>query len=187
MKKNNVNNINLNKSNNSILIGKVGKSYGILGWITIFSFSEEREKIFDYLPWYFLKEKKWTKINLNHWKKYKKNFIVKIKGICDRSEAVKLTNSNIMIENHQLPQLKKNEYYWFEIIRFNVFNTNQEYLGKVIDLMRTKINDILIIKNELKHLKKNILIPFIDKEIVKKIDINNKLIIVHWNSIAYYK
>ncbi|QCI20149.1 ribosome maturation factor RimM [Buchnera aphidicola (Brevicoryne brassicae)] len=180
-------NMALNKTVNPILIGKVGKPYGILGWITIFSFSEKKEKIFNYLPWFFFKEKKWIKINLDNWKKHKKNFIVKIKGVSDRTEATMLTNSNILINSHQLPILKKNEYYWFEIISFNVFNTNQEYLGQVIDLMRTKNNDILIIKNELKNYKKKILIPFIDKEIINKIDVYNKIIIVQWNSIIYYK
>ncbi|ANZ22598.1 16S rRNA processing protein RimM [Buchnera aphidicola (Diuraphis noxia)] len=185
--KNNFKHIRSIKPNNSILVGKVGKAYGILGWITIFSFSERKEKIFHYLPWFFCKEDKWTKVHVDDWKRYKKNFIVRIQGIFNRTEAENLTNSNIMINNHQLPELKKNEYYWFQIINFKVFNLNQEYLGKVIDLLRTKANDILVIKNEFKIYKKNIFIPFINEKIIKKIDINNKLIIAQWNQIIYYK
>ncbi|QCI22450.1 ribosome maturation factor RimM [Buchnera aphidicola] len=173
----------LNPLINPILIGKVGKPYGILGWINIFSFLEKQEKIFNYFPCFFLKEETWTKIHLDNWKKYKKNFIIHIKGVFDRSEVMQMTNSDIIINSHQLPILKKNEYYWFQIIQLKVFNINKIYLGKVIDLIRTKSNDILIIKNELKNYKKNILIPFIYDKIIKKIDINNNIIIVEWNLI----
>jgi 16S rRNA processing protein RimM len=75
-----------------------------------------------------------------------------------------------------LPLLKKNEYYWYDLINYDVFNINCKYLGKVIDLIRTKNNDILIIKHESN--KKNILIPFIDKTTIKKVDINKKIITV---------
>jgi 16S rRNA processing protein RimM len=92
-----------------------------------------------------------------------------------------LTNSDIIISKYTLPILKKNNYYWNDIINCEVFNINQSYLGKVINLIRTKNNDILIVKNKLEVFKKNILIPFIEKKIIKSINTNNKFIIVQWN------
>lgn len=163
-------------------MGKVGKSYGILGWITIFSFTEKKEKIFDYLPWFFLKDNKWIQIYLKNWKKYNKNFIILIKNIYDRSTVMQFTNSDIIIDKNQLPFLKKNEYYWYDIINYQVINTNQIYLGQVTDLLRTKYNDILIVKNKKnKNNHQNTLIPFIEKKIIKKIDLSKKIIIVIWN------
>jgi len=163
-------------------VGKVGKSYGILGWITIFSFTEKKEKIFDYLPWFFLKDNKWIQIYLKNWKKYNKNFIILIKNIYDRSTVMQFTNSDIIIDKNQLPFLKKNEYYWYDIINYQVINTNQIYLGQVTDLLRTKYNDILIVKNKKnKNNHQNTLIPFIEKKIIKKIDLSKKIIIVIWN------
>lgn len=147
-----------------------------MGWIKIFSFTENKENIFDYLPWYFYKQENWIKIYVKKWKQYKNNFIVQIKGTTDRSKAMQLTDSDIIISKSQLPLLKKNEYYWYDLINYDVFNISGKYLGKVIDLIRTKNNDILIIKNESN--KKNILIPFIDKTIIKKVNINKKIITV---------
>jgi len=159
----------------------VGKAYGILGWVNIFSFTEEPEKIFSYLPWFFLKEEKYTKIQLKSWKKYKNNFIVHVKGISNRSKIKTLTNSDIIISKYTLPILKKNDYYWNDIINCKVFNVNRSYLGRVINLIRTKNNDILIVKNKSEVFKKNILIPFIENKIIKSINTNNKFIIVQWN------
>ncbi|MDE5286126.1 MAG: ribosome maturation factor RimM, partial [Buchnera aphidicola] len=71
MKKGNIINIDQESIKKLILIGKTGKSYGILGWITIFSFSENKKNIFSYLPWFLCKENKWKKIYLDSWKKHK--------------------------------------------------------------------------------------------------------------------
>ncbi|QIQ42170.1 MAG: ribosome maturation factor RimM [Buchnera aphidicola (Microlophium carnosum)] len=171
----------MNAPNKPLTIGRVGKSYGILGWINIFSFTEEREKIFNYFPWFFCKEKKWTRICIKNWKKHKNHFIVRIQGISDRSIIGKFTNSEIVISSHTLPMLKKNHYYWNDIIRYQVFNTEQCYLGIVINLIRTKNNDVLVVKNKLNIFKKNILIPFIENIIIKNVDTKKKCILVQWN------
>jgi len=80
-----------------------------------------------------------------------------------------------------LPILKKNDYYWNDIIDYKVFNVDQFYLGQVINLIRTKNNDILVVKNKPEVFNKNILIPFIENKIIKSINTNNKSIIVQWN------
>ncbi|QCI22838.1 ribosome maturation factor RimM [Buchnera aphidicola] len=174
-------NISINIPEKPLLVGKVGKSYGILGWIHIFSFTEKKDAIFNYLPWFFLKEKKWEKIEIENWKKYKDHFIVNIKGISNRSITEKFTNSEIIISKNTLPLLKKNDYYWHDIINYKVFNTDQSYLGTVINLIRMKNNDVLIIKNKSDVFKNNILIPFIENEIIKNVDTKNKFIFVQWN------
>ncbi|WP_425619831.1 ribosome maturation factor RimM [Buchnera aphidicola] len=171
----------INKPIKPLVIGKVGKAYGILGWITIFSFTEKKEQIFSYLPWFFLKDNQWTKITVNNWKKYKNNFIVSVNNIFDRSIIKNFTNANIIISQNTLPLLKKNNYYWNDLINCTVFNTNYNYIGKVNNLIRTKNNDVLIVYNQFSQLKKNILIPFIENQIIKNINIDNKLIIVTWN------
>lgn len=79
--------------------------------------------------------------------------------------------------------LKKDNYYWNDLINYKVFNVNQRYLGTVIDLIRTKNNDILVLKNKLKTSEKSILIPFIEKIIIKNVNTNNKFILVQWNEI----
>lgn len=84
-----------------------------------------------------------------------------------------------------MPKLKKDEHYWCDIIHYEVFNTEKFYLGKVIELIRTKNNDILIIEKKILTSKKRILIPFIYKKIIKTIHYRNKNIIVYWNHLIY--
>lgn len=162
-------------------MGKIGKTYGILGWMKIFSFTENQEKIFDYKPWFILKEKKMEKIQPKAWKNYKNNFIFCVKNISDPSEAKKLTNLNIFINRNILPKLPHDEYYWNDIISCNVFDTQKKYLGKVINLIRTQYNDIIVIEHLSKKKYKKIIIPFIDQKIIQNVNIKKKTIIVNWN------
>ncbi|XAJ81713.1 ribosome maturation factor RimM [Buchnera aphidicola (Aphis aurantii)] len=165
-----------------MLVGKIGKVYGILGWINFYSFTENKEKIFSYLPWFILKNKAWEIIQLKNWKKHNNHFIIQINNIIDRSIANKWTNTEIFINKNQLPKLKQDEYYWDDIIKCKVFNVTKKYLGTVINLINNKHNDILLLQNECekKNIKK-IMIPFVIGKIIQKIDIKNKIIIVKWN------
>ncbi|QCI18558.1 ribosome maturation factor RimM [Buchnera aphidicola (Aphis nasturtii)] len=174
-------NIKLNKLIDPILVGKIGKVYGILGWINFFSFTETKEKIFSYLPWFILKNKTWETIQLKNWKQHNNHFIIQINNIVDRSLASKWTNTEIFIDKSQLPKLKKNEYYWNDIIKCKVFNIQNKYLGIVTDLISHEYNDTLLIKNDFTKNNKKIMIPFIAEKIVKSIDITNKIIKVQWN------
>ncbi|WP_315968481.1 ribosome maturation factor RimM [Buchnera aphidicola] len=121
-------------------------------------------------------------IHIDKWKKHNNNFIIHIKNIVDRSIISEFTNLDIFIEKSILPTLKKDEYYWNDIIDCEVFNTRKKYLGKVINLIRNQNNDILIIQD---HLEKNnfkkIMIPFIYNKIVQCINIKHKIITVIWN------
>lgn len=94
------------KKNKSLLkIGKIKSAYGILGWMKIHSFTENKKNIFNYQPWYI--EKKFDLLNLETWKKNKKNFLIKIKEINNRSEAEKIVNQYIMIEEKVLLPFSK--------------------------------------------------------------------------------
>ncbi|XRX42955.1 MAG: ribosome maturation factor RimM [Buchnera aphidicola (Tetraneura sorini)] len=172
------------KKNKSLLkIGKIKSAYGILGWMKIHSFTENKKNIFNYQPWYI--EKKFDLLNLETWKKNKKNFLIKIKEINNRSEAEKIVNQYIMIEEKVLlPFSKKKEYYWKDIIKCQVFDLNLTFLGIVVKIIETGNYDVLVV-NSLKEnnnkKKTEILIPFIEKKIIKDVNIQKKKILVNWN------
>ncbi|QJC35455.1 16S rRNA processing protein RimM [Enterobacteriaceae endosymbiont of Donacia proxima] len=166
-----------------VILGKFGKIYGIKGWIKLYSYTQNKKNIFLYKKIfiqnnigdiYFIKFYKY--------KIYKNNYIVKFKNLNNVNNILNLINKKIFIFENELKKCKNTkEYYWYEIIGCYVFNKNY-LLGKVIDLINLKIYDVLIIKpNKLKISKKEILIPFIEPNIIKKIDLINKLIKVNWD------
>ncbi|CAL4043433.1 Ribosome maturation factor RimM [Buchnera aphidicola (Anoecia corni)] len=173
-----IKNKHLKKNNENITVGKVGRPYGILGWIYLTSFTEKEENIFSYFPW-FIKGKKIINVQ---WKKYKQRYIFSIKNINDRDSISALTNENVLVKESALPDLSNSELYWKDLINCHVFSIKNIYIGKVVDLIDNTFNDLLVIsKKTFKKNKVTTLIPFIEKKIIKKIDLIKNIIIVDYN------
>lgn len=159
--------------NNLLIIGKIGSVYGVLGWNKIFSYTEKKDDILKYQPWFLNHKNQWMKFFLEYKKIYNKKIIIKFKNINDRNTAKTLTNSIIAIKKEQLPKLQEFQYYWYHIIHCKVFNKKNIYIGSVNQIMRTKKHDILVLKNKNTQ---DTLIPFIEKVFIKNIDLNMKII-----------
>ncbi|VAY02366.1 Ribosome maturation factor RimM [Arsenophonus endosymbiont of Aleurodicus dispersus] len=174
---------NNNPINHPIILGKLGSAYGLSGWIRIFSSTEYAEDIFEYQPWFLQGSGKWQRPELEGWKQHNKNIIIKIKHIDDRSAANSITNCKIIVNSAQLPILEGDEYYWNDLIGCQVITTKGYSLGYVRYLIETGTNDVLVIKANLKDTFgiKERLIPFINKQVIKNVDLIKNIIEVYWD------
>ncbi|PPI86375.1 ribosome maturation factor RimM [Candidatus Pantoea edessiphila] len=170
--------------NDPVILGKIGKAYGIFGWIKIISFTETSENIFCYQPWYVYYANLWYQLEVSNWKHQDKNIIIKLKDINNRDTASKLTNHDIIVNATQLPSLDNGEYYLKDIIGCQVINLEGFIIGVVINFIETISNYIIVVQQKIKNQfkKKEFLIPFIDK-IIKTVDLNTKIIQVDWEPV----
>ncbi|EMI5490910.1 ribosome maturation factor RimM [Providencia stuartii] len=175
--------VNLATPTNPIVLGKLGAAYGIRGWLKVFSSTEHAESIFDYQPWFIQRSGQWQHIELEDWKHHNKDIIVKLKGVDDRDEAALLTNFEIVVDSTQLPELDNNEYYWKDLMGCHVVTLQGYDLGTITDMMETGSNDVIVIKANLKDAFgiKERLVPFLDGQVIKKVDLKSKLIEVDWD------
>lgn len=168
---------------NQLILGNIGAAYGIHGWLKVFSSTEEAESIFNYQPWFIQRLCKWQKVELESWKYHNRDIIVKIKGIQDRFAASQLTNCQITVDSKQLLSLEEGDYYWNDLIGCQVVNLEYYEMGKVIDLIETGSNDVLVVKaplNDAFGMQKR-LIPFLDEQVIKKIDLSTGTMRVDWS------
>nr|CAB3502480.1 unnamed protein product [Digitaria exilis] len=142
----------------------MGSCYGIRGWLRVFSSTEDADSIFNYQPWFIQKAGKWEEVELESWRHHNQDIIIKLKGIDDRDAANALTNCEIIVDSSQLPQLEEGDYYWKDLMGCQVVTTEGYSLGKVIDMMETGSNDVLVIRANLKDAFgiKERLVPFLD-------------------------
>ncbi|MCT6876156.1 ribosome maturation factor RimM [Frischella perrara] len=168
---------------NLIIVGKLGSSYGIRGWLRVFSFTEDPDSLFDYKPWYILRAGKWQEVEVESFKPHNQDTIVKLKGIDDRDEANLLTNYEIYVNAQDLPDLDEGDFYWKDLIGCKVVTINGYDLGQVTDLMETGSNDVLVVKANLKDAfgAKERLIPFVEEQFIKYVDLSTKQITVDWD------
>lgn len=100
---------------------------------------------------------------------------LKLDKIDTRDAAEKLRNSEVLIEKKELIKPSENEYFIHDLTGCQVSNDDGNLLGKVYEVVQMSSNDVLIIRNNKNN---ELLIPFI-RDVVKKVDIENKQIIVH--------
>ena len=94
-----------------------------------------------------------------------------------------MTNCEITVDSAQLPQLDDGDYYWKDLMGLQVVNVDGYEMGKVIDMMETGSNDVLVVKANLKDAfgVKERLIPFLDEQVIKKVDLATGVIEVDWD------
>src|SRR5215208_8092752 len=97
-----------------IIVGKVGSTFGVHGFLKIETYTEVVTDILNYQPWYlsFLGAEKWRLYSIKASEIKSNRLIVQFEGIDSPEQAKLLTGKQIAIPQRQLPALPKNEYYW---------------------------------------------------------------------------
>jgi len=161
-----------------VIIAKIGSTYGLKGWVKVFSYSEDSTRILDYKSWYIEDKETWTLTHAQERQTHGKLVIAKFPGFETPEQARSLTGKKIAVRCSDLPTLSKNQYYWRDLEGLTVINQHGESMGKVIYLMETGANDVLVVKGE-----KEIAIPYLLGTVVTRIDLEKQEIHVNWEWI----
>ncbi len=160
-----------------ISVGEISGVFGIKGWVKIFSLTQPRENILSYTPWTIRKGKESRIVKLVTGKRQGKTVVACIEGVSDRDIAATYCGWEILIKKSQLPSTEKGEYYWADLVGLSVETDQGVSLGTVDYLIETGANDVLVVKRD----EEERLIPFLQEQVIKKIDLNDNIMIVDWD------
>ncbi|MEI3356403.1 MAG: ribosome maturation factor RimM [Clostridia bacterium] len=156
-------------------IGQIVNTFGIKGMVKVMPFTENIER-FSKMKTVYVKNKKENKKYEIEEVKYHKNMVlIKFKGIENPEQADLLRQSYLLVDRADEEPLEEGTYYIVDMIGLEVYTEEGELLGILEDIFNTGSNDIYVVKNEL---GKQILLPSIP-DVIKKIDMPNKKVIVH--------
>jgi 16S rRNA processing protein RimM len=160
---------------NLVIIGKIISAYGIKGWVKIRPFTETAKNFIHYKTQFLSRNQKdWNRVEIKEIKIQGQDVIADI-GLIDRDQSNLHKGYFLAIERNQLPQLPEDEFYWDDLIGLNVIDVDQLDLGKVVGLIETGANDVLVVSGDRERL-----IPYIP-QVIKKVDTHNQLIEVDWD------
>lgn len=168
----------LNKVNNQenwVIIGRFGRPHGIKGFIKIHSFTDPADNILRYTDWHVFFKNQWQPIKLSGLEVHNKTIVTRVDGYTERESVADLTNADIAVAKEQLAELEPGEYYWHQLIGMQVKNQKGESFGRVIEVMPTGANDVLVVQGEKKHL-----IPYLLGQFIIDINLDQQLIVVDW-------
>jgi len=163
-------------------MGQIINAYGIRGWIRVYPYTEMTDGLLDYKSWWLGKENSgWIEVPVERGRAHGSLLDVKLTPCHDRDHAMKFKGLNVAIPRDQLPNLPDNGedgYYWSDLIGAEVVNLKEEELGTVIGLFETGANDVLRIRSVASE--HEILIPFIEPGVIKKVDLIAAQIVADW-------
>ena len=162
-----------------IVVGKFGQVHGIKGLIKVISFTEPRENILNYEPWFIKNKTSWQSIEINQALTHTKDILVGIKGYAEREDVAVLTNQEIAVPKSALPLLASDEYYWHELVGMRVIQRDQTELGMVVEIIATGSNDVLIVTSD--HGTQRYLIPYLVDEVIIEVSRPKRCITVDWD------
>lgn len=162
-----------------IIVGKIGSTYGIKGWLKIFSFTGVMTDILDYKPWYLEDDSGWKLIEVQTGRQQGKTLVAHLSGYNTPEEARLLTGKKIAVKRSQLPDLPKDEFYWTDLEGLMVIDQHGHELGRILYLLETGSNDVLVIQ----HQGKEYAIPYLPGKVITRIDLLERVMHVDWDLI----
>ena len=166
------------------VMGRLGSSYGIKGWMKIQSYASRPENLFDYSPW-FIRQRgaKWREVQVEEWKPHGKDFIVKLQAVSTPEEAKLYAGVEIGIRRSSLPPAAEGTLYLIDLIGCEVIGLDGIKLGKVSGIRDQGAAPIMEVSPS-DHLAsgQQILIPYVVGPIVTAVDLEAKTIWTEWGA-----
>lgn len=172
--------------NDYIVVGKISGLYGVRGWVRVYSHTQPRENILTYQTWYLQNGKDWIPVKLESGRPHSKGIVAKLIGCDDRDQAIELQQKIIAIKSEQLSALEEGEYYWNQLIGLKVNNLENIDFGTIDSMLETGANDVMVVIDPTQEViegeDQERLIPFVQGDVIKKIDLDAGTMVVDWDA-----
>ena len=160
-----------------IVVGRLGRSFGVKGWQVLQSFTDPPENILQYAPWYLQRsaDGPWQALAKPACQRHKNGHIVRLEHIQNPEDAHAFSGSYIGVPREALSaqanadNAADAEYFWHDLVGCWVNNLDDH-------LIETGAHDVPIVKSE----EGNHLIPF-HEPYLQNVDLTAKRISVEWH------
>lgn len=171
------------ESGELVSLGRIGAPYGIKGWFKLVSYTQPRENILQYRQFTGRLNGRLRALEMDEAKPHGKGLIAHVRGF-DTPEDIRLmTGLELMVPLSELPELGGDDYYWHQLVGLLVQNRSGVMLGQVDSLLETGANDVLVVKPcEGSIDRHQRLIPWLPDQVVIKVDLASRQILVDWEA-----
>lgn len=159
-----------------IVIGRIGSTYGIKGWLKLQSFTASQLDILDYQPWYYKDKGEWVVFECDEHKASPERMLIHVKGYDSPEHAKQLTGIELATTRSQLPKLPENEFYWHDLIGLDVYTKEHVLLGSITNILSNAAHPLLEIEGEKQHL-----VPLLFDKFIIEVDLSKNKVIADWD------
>jgi len=162
-----------------IIVGDIVNTHGLQGEVRVLSDSDFKAERFRKGNTFYVvnaKQEIIDQVTLLNYRTHKNFDLLTFDSKTSINDVQGYKGLALAIEKNDVRELDKSEgYYYADIIASDVYDEANVFIGNVYKINATPAYDLWYIKREG---KKDIIVPFTDN-FIKKIDVENKKIIVH--------
>ena len=155
-------------------MGRILAPFGVKGWVKVQPNTADIRNLLAYRNWWVGQEGDWREIAVAEAKVQGSTVVAKLAGCGDREAAAMLRGKAVAVPRSALPEAKSGEFYWADLIGLAVVNEEAHELGRVVGMLETGANDVLVVQGERERL-----IPFI-ATVVREVDLPSGIVRVDW-------
>ena len=100
--------------------------------------------------------------------------IVQFQGVSTVEDAEALRGWSLWLTREQIGPLAEDRWFVTDIVGIDVYTDEDEYLGKLAEVMHMPANDVYVVRKG----EKEILLPVID-DVVRSVDIDSGRMVIH--------
>jgi 16S rRNA processing protein RimM len=171
-----------------IAAAKIVGVYGIKGWVKLKVNLESPASLTSLQPQFLIDARNQGRkpVRVLNIRAQGKGYVALLEGVDDRNAAELLRGYSIVVPKSALPTLKEGEFYWDDLVGCRVMTPDDGgaplYLGDVEYLLETGANDVLVVRASQSSIDdRERLIPYIESEVIARIDIDEAVIEVNWH------
>lgn len=151
-----------------LVIGKLRRPHGLRGELVMEVLTGFPERITRGVTVFV--GKGYRPMQLRNCRWHQQTLLVQFQDYDDRDRAGELRNQFVYVRSGDLPSLDDGEYYQHELIGLEVYTSDELRLGKVVEILETGANDVLVIRREGGT---DLLLPYID-QVITMVDLAEK-------------
>ncbi|RQD76991.1 MAG: 16S rRNA processing protein RimM [Halanaerobium sp. MSAO_Bac5] len=155
-----------------IEIGKITRYQGNKGEVRVMPSTDNPERFFELESVFLQKADEFYQLEIEYIRFHKQFVVIKFFGIDSIAEAEELKNSQVLIVESEKYLLPEDSYYVDDLIGCEVYLSDNNYLGKVIEVVDTSGTDIILVKGKAKEY----MLPA-SREMIVEIDLEAEKII----------
>lgn len=163
-----------NRQSERVSLGIISKTRGLKGEVVVAPLTANAKTLLTIKEVFLLPEK--PPFIIEKVRRFKNKVLLKFKEINTPEQARSLVGKYLEVEKESLAQLKADEFYIFDLIGLEVETEDNQYLGKVKEIIENPANAVIWVESE----NKNYYIPA-TKEAVLKVDLINRKLLVNSN------
>ncbi|MBF0160167.1 MAG: 16S rRNA processing protein RimM [Magnetococcales bacterium] len=157
-----------------LVVGRIVAAFGIRGEVRVRSSTGQLDRLLNADCWHIgTAEQDRVPVKLVSGRMQGAGLIVSVEGVVNRNQAEALVGQSLWLPRSQLPELTdEDEFYWCDLIGCQVQTEEGLPLGRVVEMMATGANDVLVVHNE-EGVER--LLPM-TAEVVRQVDLDGRVL-----------